>query len=347
VVAGRPVTFRSALLATGSVPARPDVPGLAGADPLTSETVWDLAELPGRLLVLGGGATGCELGQAYARLGSAVTVVEPRDRLLAAEDPEASALVTAALVADGVTVRTGTTLDRVGPGTAVLGTGEQVDFDRILVAAGRRAVTDCDPAAAGIELDPDGTVRVDATLRTTGRQVWAAGDLTGHPRYTHVAGVHGSIAATNAVLGLRRTVRPTVPRVTFTSPEVASVGLTGADAAGTAGLTARTVRHGHLDRAVAEGRIEGFSRIWVDGRGRVVGGTLVGPRAGEVLAELTLAVTRGLRTRDLAGSMHAYPTYADGLWNAAIADVRARLAAPVAARAARAVLAARRHWPRR
>ena len=345
VVGGRPVTFRAALLATGSAPVLPPVPGLV--DALTSDTVWDLAELPDRLLILGGGAIGCELGQAFARLGSAVTLVEPGPRLLATEDPDAATLVTAALAADGVTVRTGTAVDRVEGGEAVLGNGERVGFDRVLAATGRRPVVDCDPAAAGIELDPDGTVRVDTTLRTAGPRVWAAGDLTGHPRFTHIAGVHGSIAATNAVLGQRRKVQPVVPRVTFTAPEVASVGVTGEEAARTAGVTARTVEHAHVDRAVAEGRTGGFSRIWVDRRGRVVGGTLVGPRAGEVLAELTLAVTRRLRTRDLAGSTHAYPTYADGLWNAAVADVRARLDAPVPARAAQLAVTARRHWPRR
>jgi len=344
LVDDRPVVFRAALLATGSAPALPPVPGLAGAAPLTSDTVWDLDQLPGRLLVLGGGAVGCELAQAYARLGSAVTLVEALPRLLPHEDPEAGALVAAALAADGATVHTGRAVERVEPGRAVLAGGHPVVHDRILVATGRRPVTDAGLEAAGVELDRRGTVRVDRTLRTTADRVWAAGDVTGHPEYTHVAGVHGGVAATNAVFGLRRRVPSTVPRVTFTSPEVASVGLTGEQAERTDGVTARTVRHEHVDRAVAEGHTAGFARIWVDRRGRVVGGTLVGPRAGESLAELALAVRRGMRAADLVGSTHAYPTYADGLWNAAIADLMTRVTGPVPARALGVLLAGRRRW---
>lgn len=337
-VDGEVVRFRQALVATGSDPAVPPIPGLD--DALTSDTVWDLTALPERLVVLGGGTVGCELGQAFARLGSTVTVVESLGRLLPAEDPDASAPVTAALVADGATVITGVAAAAVQDHDLLLADGRRVPFDRVLVAAGRRPDTDgLGLDAAGVHLDDRGSVVVDAHLRTTNPRVWAAGDVTGHPAFTHVAGVHGSTAAANAVLGLRRVAEVTaVPRVTYTAPEVASVGL----AAGSPGTTTRTRLHDEVDRAVTDGRTAGFARLVLDRRGRVVGATVVGPRAGETLAELTLAVRRGLRARDLAGVMHPYPTWGDGPWNAAIAEVRGQLAGPVARRATRAVAAGRR-----
>ena len=334
VVGGRSVHFRYALLATGAAPVLPPIEGLADVDPLTSETVWDLAALPERLAVLGGGPIGCELGQAFARLGSAVTVVDAADRLLSGETPEASGLVTAALRRDGVTVRTGVGVDSVRDGALQLADGSAVPFDRVLVAVGRRARTDglgC--AAAGVELRDDGTVVVDGALRTTNPRIWAAGDLTGHPQFTHTAGVHGSLVAGNAVLGLTRQVDPVVPRVTYTSPEVASVGVPPGE-----GHRVRRVGHGHVDRAVAEGETEGSTTLVLDRRRRIVGATVVGPRAGEVLGELTLAVREGLTTTDLAGTTHAYPTYSGAAWDAAVDDVRSRLAGPLVRRVLRAVV---------
>ncbi|MCX6463653.1 MAG: FAD-dependent oxidoreductase [Pseudonocardiales bacterium] len=343
-VDGVAVRFRQALIATGSDPAVPPLPGLAGAAPdptvLTTDTVWDLTALPGRLAVLGGGTAGCELGQAFARLGSAVTVVEAADRLLGAEDPDAARLVAEALERDGATVLTGSPARAVEGGHLVLADGRRIAADRVLVAAGRRPDTrGLGLAAAGVDTGDGGFVTVDPHLRTTNPRIWAAGDVTGHPQLTHVAGVYGSTAAVNAVLGLRRSAPGTaIPRVTFTSPEVASVGVP----AGTAGTTVRTRWHDEVDRAVTDGRTAGFSRLVLDRRGRVVGATVVGPRAGETLAELTLAVRRGLRARDLAGVMHPYPTWGDGPWNAALAQVRAELAGPVARRATRGLAALRR-----
>jgi len=305
-IGGTTVLFRQALIATGSDPVLPPIPGLAAAAPLTSDTVWELTDLPGRLVVLGGGAIGCELGQGFARLGARVTIVEGLDRLLPNEDPDAARLVTAALERDGVTVVTGEKVVEVDSGTVVLASGRRVGGDRLLVAVGRRPDTrGLDVDAAGVALDDRGFVRVDPRLRTSNPRIWAAGDVTGHPQFTHVAGVHGSTAAANAVLGLRRVAEVrTVPRVTFTSPEVAAVGL-GADSPG---VTVRTFQHDDVDRAVTEG----FAQLVLDRRGRVVGATLVGPRAGETLGEVTLAVHRGLTVGALAGTMHAYPTFADG-----------------------------------
>jgi len=300
--------------------------------------------------VLGGGSIGCELGQAFARLGSEVTLVEGAPRLLSREDRQAAELVTAALRHDGVTVRTGAQVVAVksveDAGLLLLDDGTQVEFDRLLVSAGRRPTTKgLGLHLAGVDLDDRGYVRVDEQLRTSNPRVWAAGDVTGLPQFTHTAGVNGSLAATNAVLGLRRRVDAVVPRVTYTDPEVAAVGAGPDDAPADHHVVVRD--HGDVDRAIAEGQVRGVTKLVVDGGGRLVGATVVGPRAGETLGELTVAVRQGLRPRDLAGTTHAYPTYSDGVWNASVEDVRARLRRP-ATRAAIAVLAAvRRGWLRR
>jgi pyruvate/2-oxoglutarate dehydrogenase complex dihydrolipoamide dehydrogenase (E3) component len=320
-VDGERIAFRHALIATGSDPAVPPVPGLDGA--LTSDTVWDLTELPRRLVVLGGGTIGCELGQAFARLGSAVTVVEMADRLLPNEDARAAAVVTAALRADGVTVRTASRVEsrrrRVG---GAGGRGAR---------RGRRAARGAGPPARHARARPGGGRRRAHRRRPRRRRRGpahhqparvAAGDVTGHPPFTHVAGVHGALAASNAVLGLRRKIDlRAVPKVTYTAPEVASVGAAE-------GRAVRVHDNADIDRAIADGATAGFTKLVLDRRGRLVGATVVGPRAGEVLAELTLAVRRRLPATTLAGTIHPYPTYGDAPWNAALAQTRARLSTP-------------------
>ena len=346
-VDGTSLAFRHALLATGATPTIPSLPGLAGWPFLTSDSLWDLTALPRRVAVLGGGSIGCELGQALARLGADVTIAEAADRILPREDADASAAVADALTADGVRLRVGRSVSSVvvctdGSGQLCFaeGTDSPVPFDQLLVAVGRTPRTDgIGLDAAGIDVDARGQVIVSATLRTTNHRVWAAGDLTGHPQFTHLAGVHGSLAASNAVLGLRRRVDLTaVPRVTFTDPEVAAVGVPTNDAPSPDRVTTVTRSHTLVDRAVTEGEVGGFARLALDRKGRIVGGTLVGPRAGETLPVLTVAVRMGLRTRDLASAIHAYPTYADGPWNAAIDDVRRRLQQPMTARATNLLL---------
>lgn len=369
VVSGQKIAFRQAMLAVGASPAVPPIPGLqdavAAGQVLTSDTIWDLAELPRRLVVLGGGSIGCELGQAFARLGAEVTIVEAAPRLLPREDADAAAIVTRALEADGITVMTGAAVRRVHPdpadapsdipadpsghghgGQLLLDEDVHVVYDRLLVAVGRSPRTrGLGLDVAGVEVDPRGFVVVDRALRTRNRRIWAAGDLTGHPQFTHTAGVHGSTAAVNAVLGLHRAAQTqAIPRVTFTDPEVAAVGAAPADADTKRGLRVVTRHHHEVDRAIADADTSGFSRLVLDAKGRVVGAGIVGPRAGESLAELVLAVRLGLRTRDLAATVHAYPTYSDGPWNAAIADVRERLAAPRTARAVRVLASIRRRW---
>lgn len=340
-VAGTVVRAGRVVLATGATPTVPDLPGLAALEPDTTETLWDSLSraggLPGRLAVIGGGPVGCEIAQAMARLGVAVTLVHSGSRLLHREDPQASRLVTDALRADGVHVLTdsraaGFRGDREGGQLDLSGNGS-VAFDRVLVAVGRTpSSSGLGLAAVGVDTDPRGAVRADGSQRTSNDRIWAAGDVTGPPYFTHLAGVAGSNAATNAVLGLHRQLDPdAVPRVTFTRPEVAAIGIT--DPGARRGLHEQTITHDELDRAIADADTAGFTRLILDRFGRLVGATIVGPRAGESLGELSLAVTEGVRSSTLAGAVHAYPTYSDGVWNAAVADVRARLRGPVVSRA--------------
>jgi len=330
---GVPIRFRQALLATGTQAAVPPIPGLAGAA-LTNDTIFSLSRLPARLLVLGGGSIGCELGQAFARLGSAVTIVEASPGLLPHEDVDAADVLTEALTEDGIDIRVSASLERVTPSgdgwAARLADGETIEVDDILVAIGRAPRTEeLGLRVAGVDLNAEGFVRVNSRLQTSNPRIWAAGDVTGRPAFTHVAGVDGTLAAMNAVLGLRRTVdTATIPRVTFTQPEVAAMGV-DLEQARRRGLTVRTVQHTDVDRAIAERRTEGFSRLVLDRRGRVVGATIVGRRAGESLAELVLAARHGLRGRDIAASMHAYPTYGDGGWKAGITHTRGQLSTPM------------------
>ncbi len=247
VVDGTTITFRQALLATGSAPAMPDIPGLAEADPLTSDTIWQLDHRPERLLVLGGGSIGCELGQAFARLGSAVTIAESAPTILPGEDRAGRRAAgrcpgrrrrRRAHRGDG-------DRDRARPVRSAdrhLLDAAPCAVDAILVAVGRRPRTaDLGLEQAGVDIDERGYVVVNDRLQTSNPRIWAAGDLTGHPQFTHTAGVHASTAASNAILGLRRTVdTATIPRVTFTQPE--SRRLRGQPAAG-AGSGAHRPRH--------------------------------------------------------------------------------------------------------
>lgn len=352
---------RSVLLATGSRPTLPPVDGLAEADPLTSDTLWELRELPRRLAVLGGGPIGCELGQAFARLGSDVTLVEFLPGLLGKEEPEAATLVEAALRRDGVDVRTGTRGVRVedGPDGPVLvvapadggGAEEAVPFDRILVAAGRAPVTDdLGLDSVGVATSDRGHVVVDDTLRTSADGVFAAGDVTGLLPFTHAAGAQAGLVVTNALFGLRRRFdADVVPWATFTDPEVGRVGLSVEQARARHGVDEVTVARfdlARLDRAIAAKVTDG-AVVLVAGPGdRLVGGTVVGDRAGDVAAALTAWVTQGASLRDVGGTTIAYPTFAEGPGKAANEVLRERFLSPRTRRVTGPVLAAARRLQR-
>jgi len=344
------------VVATGSRPVIPPIPGLDSARPVTTDTVWDLAELPRRLVILGGGPTGCELAQAFQRLGSAVTLVEMLPALLARDEPESGALVARRLAGEGVDVRAGTRAIRVeghdgSLRLVVAGNGgeEAVGFDRILVATGRRPDTaGLDLERVGVETNRDGSVRVDAALRTTARGVFAAGDVTGALPFTHVAAYHGAVVVVNALFGLRRKVSyDAVPWVTFTDPEVARVGLTEAAAREQWGdrVIVASFDYAELDRALCAGRTDGFAKLVGDRRGRLVGATVAGPAAGESIAWLAASVRRRERLRDLTQTVQAYPTYTLGPKQAADAHLRARWLGERTRRVSRPLLALLRYTP--
>lgn len=317
---GRALLYRAAIIATGSQPAVPPIPGLAGAEFLTSETVWDLRELPARLTVLGGGPVGTELGQAFSRLGSRVEIVEASAGLLPTEDPEAGRLIGDALAGEGVEVRLGTEVSRVesqdGGGGLLQAGQDRISYERLLVALGRKpAGEDIGLANVGVEVDARGFVKVDARLRTTGDRIWAAGDAVGGMNYTHVAGHQGLTAMANALFRARRSFDPlTVPRVAFTDPEVGAIGLSEAEARERLGREPLVLRHDYAesDRALTAGTASGFAKLVTGRRGRVLGATVVGPAAGESIAEIAVLMARGGTAADLSQVMLPYPTYAEG-----------------------------------
>lgn len=310
------IRARRFVIATGSSPALPPVPGLESVPVLTNETLFDRHEAPGHLLVLGAGPVGLEMAQAHRRLGCRVTVIEA-GRALGREDPEAAAAVLGALRAEGVEVIEGATVERaagragavelqVAGGTAFVGT-------HLLVAAGRRPnLGRLDLAAAGIAASPAG-VTVDARLRTTNRRVFAIGDAAGRGQFTHLAGYHAGLVVRQALLGLPARLREDhIPRVTYTDPELAQIGLTEAEALARHGTRLTVVRHAFADsdRAQAEGRIGGFLKLMV-AAGRPVGVTIVGPGAGEMAALWALMLANRLRLTALAGTVLPYPTLAE------------------------------------
>jgi len=357
-VGGRRICFASAIIATGSEPAVPPLDGLAGPDVLTTETLWAERELPGRLVVLGGGPIGCELGQALARLGSRVVLVELAERLLLKEEPAASVLIAERLAADGVDVRLRTRAVEVlrapeGPPALVLEGPhgcETVPFDRILVATGRRPRTaGIGLDLAGVEIDARGAIAVDDRLRTSAPRIFAAGDVTGELPFTHVAAAHGRLVVPNALFHARRRFeRDPIPWVTFTDPEVARVGLSESQAAERHGEVV-VERHDYResDRAIAAGTAYGFAKLVADTRGRLLGATIAAPAAGEAIAELAARMRAGGKIEDISQTVHAYPTFAEGPARAADEHLRRRFLNDRTRRATRPVLALLRLLERR
>ncbi|MEZ4423013.1 MAG: FAD-dependent oxidoreductase [Gemmatimonadota bacterium] len=323
------IRSRRFVIATGAEATLPPIPGLAEADPLTHADVFDRPHLPARLIVLGGGPVGVELAQAHRRLGVGVTLLERLDRILPAEDPDVAALVQARLERDGIAVRTGIDVERVeraGPVTTLLARGgDRVEADAVLVATGRRPRTEALALErAGVERDGH-AVRVDARARTSARGVWAAGDVTGGPQFTHVAEHMAKVALQNALTPLpARTALHQVPRVTYTHPEVAHVGLSQTEAAA-AGGRSHTYAFADLDRSIAEADGDGFVRISADRRGRILGATVVGTAAGELLLPLVLARMQGLPLSRLSATIFPYPTRMEAIKRAADAHRRAQL----------------------
>lgn len=323
-VNGRTLTARSVVLATGSTPSVPAIPGLEEVGYLTSDTVWDLRELPSRLLVLGGGPIGCELAQCFARFGSAVTVVQRGARLLPKEDTEFSAMLAESFRADDIDVRTGHTavaLRREPGGNIAVcehaGKRIEIPFDRVLVALGRRAtVSGYGLEALGIGTTADGTIEVDEYLRTRIPTLYACGDVAGPYRFTHTASHQAWYAAVNALFGGLRRFRAdysVIPWCTFTDPEIARVGLNEHEArARGIACQATTYDLADLDRAIADSEARGLVKVLtVPGKDRILGATIAGPHAGELIVEFVAAMRHGFGLNKILSTIHIYPTFAE------------------------------------
>jgi pyruvate/2-oxoglutarate dehydrogenase complex dihydrolipoamide dehydrogenase (E3) component len=308
---GQVVAARRFVIATGSRPAVPPIPGLETVPYLTNETIFPLRERPSHLVVVGGGPIGVEMAQAHRRLGSAVTVIESA-KALSREDPELAAVVLDRLRAEGVTIREGATVARVsgdGGVTVTLADGSGITGSHLLLAAGRKvALERLNLGAAGVVHDARG-VTVDARLRSSNPRVFAVGDAAGGAQFTHLAGYHAGIVLRQALFALpARAVAP-IPRATYTDPELAQVGLTEAEARAAHGAAVSVVRwpYHDNDRARAEGRTAGLVKLVVV-KGRPVGAGIVGAQAGELIGLWSLALSARLKLSALAGVVLPYPT---------------------------------------
>jgi dihydrolipoamide dehydrogenase len=345
-VDGRAINTRSIVIATGGQPAVPPIPGLREANYLTSDTLWELDELPKRLLVLGGGPIGCEMAQAFRRLGSEVTIVEMLPSLLIREDTEVSTTIANRFVAEGIRVLTGYRATRfekrddqamaicqaagdTGKDNADSGAQLEIHYDQVLVAIGRHAATrNLGLEELGIELNPNGTISVNDYLQATYPNIFACGDVAGPYQLTHAAAHQAWYCAMNALFGRFRKFRvdySALPWAVFTDPEVARVGLSEQEAQ-RAGIEFEVTRYGidDLDRAIADSEASGFIKILTPpGRDRILGVTIVGHHAGDLIAEFVNAMRNKRSLKTILNTIHIYPTlveanrYAAGNWQKA------------------------------
>ena len=328
----RTLKSKKFVISTGSRPLAPPIHGLESCDYLDSENVWELAELPQRLLIVGAGPIGIELGQAFHRLGAEVTIVQRSGRILTKEDADVSEKMLNYLTSEGIDVRLNTNIAKVekqkesinvtfaeAQNTPTDDNLEQV-FDKILIAAGRV------PNVEGLGLDKIGVqiqrngIVVNEQLQTHVKNIYAAGDVIGHYLFTHVAAFQAQLLVRNFLLPFAKKINySVVPWTTFCDPEVARCGLTEAEAREKYGeIDVFTLNQADVDRAVAEGETHGFSKViaskW---RGKILGVHLVGTNAGEVIHEYVLAMQQGIPLRKLSGMMHVYPTYSTSVWRVA------------------------------
>ena len=331
--ARRTLTTRNIVIAAGARPFVPPIPGLREAQPLTSDTVWDLQALPRRLVVLGGGPIGCELAQCFARLGSQVTQVEMLPRIMAREDPEFAELVTRRFRDEGIEVLTGhkaKEVRREGGETHVVveheGRDKTIVCDAILCAVGRAAnVAGYGLEELGIPLTRQKTVEVNEFLQAHYPNIYACGDVAGPYQFTHTASHTAWYCAVNALFGSFRKFRvdySVIPWATFTDPEVARVGLNELEAREKK-IPYEVSVYGidELDRAIADGEAHGMVKVLtVPGKDRILGATIAGEHAGDLLAEFVMAMRHGIGLNKILGTIHSYPTlseankYVAGVW---------------------------------
>jgi pyruvate/2-oxoglutarate dehydrogenase complex dihydrolipoamide dehydrogenase (E3) component len=332
------LTTRAIVIAAGARPLVPRIPGIEQARVLTSDTVWELRELPRRLVVLGGGPVGCELAQAFARFGARVTQVEMLPRLLPREDPDAAQRVRERFAAEGIDVRTAHRAVRVEPGRALIcehaGSELRFEFDALLCALGRV------PNTAGYGLEELGiplaaarTVETNDYLQTLYPNIYACGDVAGPYQFTHTASHQAWYAAVNALFSPFKRFRAdysVIPWATFTDPEVARVGLNETEAK-ERGVAFEVTRFelAELDRAIADEAAEGMVKVLTEpGSDRILGATIVGEQAGELIVEFITAMKHGIGLNKILGTIHIYPTlaeankYAAGAWRRAHAPAR-------------------------
>ncbi len=332
-VDGREITTRGIVVATGARPFVPPIPGIDQIDYLTSDNLWQLRELPQRLLVLGGGPIGCELSQAFARFSSQVTMVEMAPRLMIREDEDVAALVTERFLAEGINVLAGhrATEFKVVDGEKRLlcdhdGETVEVVFDQVLVAVGRRPNTQgFGLEALDIPLNPNGTIETNEYLETRIPTIYACGDVAGPYQFTHTAGHQAWYVAVNSLFGSFKKFKvdySVIPFATFTDPEVGRVGLNEQEAK-QQGIDYEVTRFdlSELDRAIAEGEAHGMVKVLtVPGKDKILGATIVGENAGELIGEFTAAMRHGFGLNKILGTIHIYPTlfeankYAAGVW---------------------------------
>ena len=335
-VDGKTHTARAIVIATGARPFVPSIDGLEQVNYLTSDSVWEIRELPKRLVVLGGGPIGCELAQAFSRLGSRVTQVEMAPRILSREDEDVSAFISEIFNTEGIEVRVNHTARAVqktnGNNQLICdhsGGKVEIEFDQLLVAIGRKADTEgLGLESLGIRLRPGGTIETDTFLRTAVPTIYASGDVTGPYQFTHSAAHQSWYAAVNALFGFIWKFRvdySVIPWTTFVDPEVARVGLNEEDARRQE-IDYEVVKYDleELDRAITEEAGHGFVKVLtVPGRDTILGVTIVGEHSGDLLAEYVLAMKRGIGLNKILGTIHTYPTmaeankYAAGIWKQA------------------------------
>jgi pyruvate/2-oxoglutarate dehydrogenase complex dihydrolipoamide dehydrogenase (E3) component len=335
-VDGTELRFKKAVIATGARAAAPPVEGLAETGYLTNETVFELTERPKRLAVIGGGPIGCELAQSFQRLGSCVSLFEKGPQVLVREDPDAAQIVQTALIREGVELILGANLRKVEckGDEKVLhvvrgNREEQIVVDEILVGAGRTPnVEGLGLEKVGVEFNPRRGVEVDDRLRTANKRIFAAGDVCMDWKFTHAADAAAKIAVQNALfLGRKKLSSLVMPWCTYTDPEVAHVGLYERDARERAiEVDTYQVPIAKANRAVTDGQEEGFVKIHVrKGKDEIVGATIVAAHAGEMISEITVAMTNGVGLGALANVIHPYPTQAEAIKAAAGLYTRTRL----------------------
>jgi len=318
---------RNFLIATGAHPFIPPIDGIESVNYWTYEDIWEMDRLPQHLMILGAGPVGCEMAQAFRRLGAEVTLFERLDRVLPVGDVDASSVLSQVFMDEGVNLHCGVNIERAwqkDDGIHLSAGEHEFVGDRLLVAVGRRPnVTGLDLENADVAYSEAG-IQVDNHLRTTQRHIYAAGDCTGGPQFTHYAGWQAAMAARNALLpGVSTGVADHVPWAMFTNPEIAQAGLTEAQAREQIGVDVKIYQWPleRIDRARIEGDHAGFMKLVHKKDGTLLGVTIVAGQAGEMIHEWIVALERGLKVGDLSNALHIYPTYSTASMQAA-ADIR-------------------------